>query len=141
MRPLLKKNALYSDETEMFRTPMEVQPGDTVTIRQLEGQSIVTGLRGSMEDHSMNYLIRKENIHFKRIYRSDSMNTMMELVRQGQGIILGPESFGEYYHVRAIPFTPPKVVDLNFISLRERAEEPAIRDFRKYLLEMAKAER
>ena len=87
----------------------------------------------------MNYLIRKENIHFRRIYRSDSMNTMMELVRQGQGIILGPESFGAYYHVRAIPFTPPKVVDLNFISLRERAEEPAIRDFRKYLLEAAKS--
>ncbi|MCR4653943.1 MAG: glycoside hydrolase family 13 protein [Eubacterium sp.] len=33
MRPLLKKNALYSDETEMFRTPMEAEPGDTVTIR------------------------------------------------------------------------------------------------------------
>jgi alpha-glucosidase len=33
MRPLLKKNALYSDETEMFRTPMEAKPGDRVTIR------------------------------------------------------------------------------------------------------------
>ena len=33
MRPLLKKNALYSDETEMFQKPMEPQPGDLVTIR------------------------------------------------------------------------------------------------------------
>ncbi len=140
--PILReKQCILTALPETHPELMQDFPGDTVTIRQLEGQSIVTGLRGSMEDHSMNYLIRKENIHFKRIYRSDSMNTMMELVRQGQGIILGPESFGEYYHVRAIPFTPPKVVDLNFISLRERAEEPAIRDFRKYLLEMAKTER
>jgi len=33
MRPLLKKNALYSDETEMFQKPMEPQPGDDVTLR------------------------------------------------------------------------------------------------------------
>lgn len=33
MRPLLKKKALYSDETEMFRSPMEPNPGDLVTIR------------------------------------------------------------------------------------------------------------
>ncbi len=33
MRPLLKKRALYSDETEMFRSPMEVMPEDEVVIR------------------------------------------------------------------------------------------------------------
>lgn len=33
MRPLLKKEALFSDETEMFRTPMEADPGQMVTIR------------------------------------------------------------------------------------------------------------
>ena len=33
MRPLLKKDALFSDETEMFRSPMEVMPGDMLTIR------------------------------------------------------------------------------------------------------------
>ena len=33
MRPLLKTKALYSDETEMFRSPMEPKPGDLVTIR------------------------------------------------------------------------------------------------------------
>ena len=33
MRPLLKKKALFSDETEMFRSPMEAWPGDLVTIR------------------------------------------------------------------------------------------------------------
>ena len=33
MRPLLKKNALFSDETEMFRSPMEPEPGDMLTIR------------------------------------------------------------------------------------------------------------
>ena len=33
MRPLLRKKALFSDETEMFRIPMEPNPGDLVTIR------------------------------------------------------------------------------------------------------------
>jgi len=33
MRTLLKKDALFSDETEMFRSPMESDPGDVVTIR------------------------------------------------------------------------------------------------------------
>ena len=33
MRGLLTKRALYSDETEMFQSPNEPEPGDTVTIR------------------------------------------------------------------------------------------------------------
>ena len=33
MRALLTKRALYSDETEMFQSPNEPEPGDTVTIR------------------------------------------------------------------------------------------------------------
>ena len=33
MRPLLKKEALFSDETEMFRKPMEADPGQMMTIR------------------------------------------------------------------------------------------------------------
>lgn len=136
--PILReRQCILVAQSETHPEFREAFPEDTVTIRQLEGQSIITGLRGSMEDHSMNYLIRTENIHFKRIYRSDGINTMMELVRQGQGIVMGPESFAEYFHVRAIPFTPEKLVDLNFITLRERSDEPAIQDFRRYLLEEA----
>ena len=33
MRALLNKRALYSDETEMFQSPCEPDPGDTVTVR------------------------------------------------------------------------------------------------------------
>lgn len=33
MRPVLNKRALFSDETEQFRTPFEPDPGDLVTIR------------------------------------------------------------------------------------------------------------
>ena len=33
MRPVLKKNALFSDGTSDYREPMEPEPGDTVTIR------------------------------------------------------------------------------------------------------------
>ena len=33
MRALFNKRALYSDETEMFQTPCEPEPGDVVTVR------------------------------------------------------------------------------------------------------------
>ena len=33
MRPVFNKRALYSDETAQYRTPMEPEPGDIVTVR------------------------------------------------------------------------------------------------------------
>ena len=33
MRPVFNKRALYSDETAQYRTPMESEPGDVVTVR------------------------------------------------------------------------------------------------------------
>ena len=33
MRPVFKPNALFSDETANYVTPMETDPGDIVTIR------------------------------------------------------------------------------------------------------------
>ena len=33
MRPVFNKRALYSDETAQYRTPMEPESGDIVTVR------------------------------------------------------------------------------------------------------------
>ena len=39
MRPVFKPNALFSDETRNYVTPMEPEPGDTVTIRFRSGKN------------------------------------------------------------------------------------------------------
>ena len=39
MRPVFKPNALFSDETGNYVTPMEPEPGDTVTIRFRAGKN------------------------------------------------------------------------------------------------------
>lgn len=44
MRPLLNTEALYSDETELFQSPMESEPGDLVTVRFRAAHNNVDGV-------------------------------------------------------------------------------------------------
>lgn len=107
---------------------------DTLSFSDLEGTSFITGLENSMEDRSLKQFCRHYGISLGKIYRSDGISTVMDLVRSGKGITLGPRSFASYFGVRAIPVEPVTYVSLNFICLRERSSAPEITLFKDHLI-------
>ena len=111
--------------------PRAKQP--SVTFRDLQDCTMISGLEDSAEDRSMRNFCRKFHISVKRIYRSDGIDTNMRLVRDGMGIALGPESFGDYFQVAAVPLEPETWVSLQFICLKSSLRRPEIRQLRDYL--------
>lgn len=107
---------------------------NTLSFSDLEGTSFITGLENSMEDRSLKQFCRDYGISLGKLYRSDGVSTIMDLVRSGKGITLGPRSFASYFGVRAIPVEPVTYASLNFICLRERASIPEITLFKNHLL-------
>lgn len=108
---------------------------DTMSFATLEGTSFITGLENSMEDRSLKQFCRDYGISLGKLYRSDGITTVMDLVRSGKGITLGPISFASYFGVRAIPVEPDTYVSLNFICLKERSAIPEILLFKNHLLQ------
>ena len=118
---MAKKNPL-SDRREL-------QIGD------LRGCTVMTGLENSMEDRVMRHDLRGSGMIFNRIYRSDGIETNINLVRSGKGILIGPESFADYYGVAAVPLSPKRITSLDFICLQRDAKRPAIAALREFLRE------
>lgn len=86
MRPLLRKQALYSDETEMFVTPMEPDPGDVVTIR----------FRTARNDADLVYLHHENDrlrMHFERTESDFDYYSVRVPVEE--------DSFAYYFEIRA----------------------------------------
>lgn len=108
---------------------------NSLSFSNLEGTSFITGLENSMEDRSLKQFCRDYGISLGKLYRSDGITTVMDLVRSGKGITLGPLSFASHFGVRAIPLEPVTYVSLNFICLKERASTPEIALFKKHLLQ------
>ena len=106
---------------------------NSVSYQDLQGCTMISGLEDSAEDRSMRNFCRKYHISLKRIYRSDGIDTNMRLVRDGMGIALGPESFGDYFQVAAVPLEPETWVSLQFICLKSSLRRPEIRQLRDYL--------
>lgn len=100
----------------------------------LHGCTVITGLEDSMEDRMLHYDCQHSGMTFNRIYRSDGIETNMNLLRSGKGIIIGPASFAEYYGVVAVPLTPPIKTSLDFICLQKNVMRPEIVALRKYLM-------
>ena len=75
----------------------------------------------------------EQNITWKRVIRSDSIDTVMKMVKSGSGIAIGPQSFAEYYGVMAVPLVPARQDSLYFACLKSKKKEPEIRDFQRYL--------
>ena len=138
-----------SDHSEYFSLPLirEVQcilmaPENplahkkTLRFQDLEGSTMISGLEQSSEARLLREMVRKYDIHLRRVYRSDGIDTVMQLVRSGRGLILGPRSFAAYYGVSAVPLTPRTEASLQFICLKERAGRREIREFRDYLLSL-----
>lgn len=110
----------------------------SISVKELQGCTMMSGLEDSAEDRAMKSICRRHHISVSRVYRSDGIETNMQLVREGVGIALGPESFAEYFHVAAVPLDPELRVSLQFVCLRDSLKRPETRQFRDYLLSIKK---
>ena len=116
----------------MRRDDPRAQKGE-IRFDELNGCALVTGLENTMEDRTLRVLCRKYGFTPKRLYRSDSMKTNMDLLRSGKGVIIGPQSFAAYFDVAAVPLAPHVSASLDFICLRKNAERHEIATLRRYL--------
>ncbi len=111
---------------------------DSLSFRDLQGCTMISGLEDSAEDRSMRSAIRKYHITVNRVFRSDGIDTSMRLVREGMGVSLGPASFADYFRVRAVPLEPETWVSLQFICLQSSLKRGEIKRFRDYLTELCR---
>ena len=95
--------------------------------------TMLTGLEHSVEDRLLRRTYGEQNITWKRVIRSDSIDTVMKMVKSGSGIAIGPKSFAEYYGVTAVPLVPARQDSLYFACLKSKKKEPEIREFQRYL--------
>ena len=107
----------------------------SLAIEDLEGATMISGLENSAEDRQLKEICSKYSITLKRIYRSDGIETNMNLVRSGVGVVLGPESFARYFNVAAVPLDPETEASLRFVCLKNLLQRREIRQFRDYLVE------
>ena len=108
---------------------------ESLSFRELQGATMISGLENSSEDKILRETCRKYGLTLNRVFRSDGIETNMNLVRSGKGIALGPKSFADFYHVSAVELTPPMDITLKFICLKNSLKRNEILLFRDYLLE------
>ena len=114
---------------------------ETISFRDLQGATMISGLEDSAEDRSMRTAMKRNHVTINRVYRSDGIETSMRLVREGLGIALGPSSFGSYFRVKAIPLEPELWVSLQFVCQQADLKRPEIRRFKDYLIELCRKTR
>lgn len=105
----------------------------SMSIKELQGATMITGLENSSEDKTLKEIFRKNGVTLNRMFRSDGIETNMNMVRSGKGVALGPKSFAEFYQVAAVEITPPLDITLKFICLKENLKRNEILLFRDYL--------
>lgn len=96
---------------------------------------MLTGLEHSVEDRLLRKTYGEQNITWKRVIRSDSIDTVMKMVKSGSGIAIGPKSFAEYYGVTAVPLVPARAGQSLFClpEIKEkRAGNPGISEVSDY---------
>lgn len=108
------------------------------SFRELQGCTMITGLEDSAEDRILKNVCRKYDITPSRVIRSDGIETNMKLVRNGKGLVLGPQSFAAYYQVAAVAMRPRTEISLNFICLNNRIKQGEFLIFRDYLVNICK---
>ena len=111
---------------------------NSLAFRDLQGCTMISGLEDSAEDRSMKNALRKFHISIKRVYRTDGIDTSMQLVRDGMGIAMGPASFADYFNVKAVPLEPETWISLQFICPQASLSQPVIKRFREYLTEICR---
>ena len=106
------------------------------SFEDLRGCAIIAATQDFMEAQVLKRTLQKHGVVPGRTYRLDGVETSMDMVRNGTGIILGPKSFAEYYGVCAVPLWPPFEESLSFVCLQENKNHVALKALRKYLLEI-----
>ena len=127
---------MYLWSEEMFLVVPEDHPlaqKKNATIMDCREYTMLTGLEHSVEDRLLRKTYGEQNIAWKRVIRSDSIDTVMKMVKSGSGIAIGPKSFAEYYGVTAVPLVPARQDSLYFACLKSKKKEPEIREFQRYL--------
>lgn len=112
---------------------------DSLTLQELQGCAMISGLENSAEDRMMKSTCNAFNIVLSRVYRSDGIETNMDLVRSGKGIIFGPQSFADYYRISAVDLLPETEVTLRFICLKSSLKRREVSQFLKHLISVCKA--
>ena len=64
----------------------------SISLYELQGCAITSGLEGSAEESTLLETCRRHGITLNRVYRSDGVETSMNLVRSGRCVALGPAS-------------------------------------------------
>ena len=105
----------------------------SLKVADLAGLPMISGLENSSEARLLKETLHRHGISFSRIYRSDSIDTVMNLVRAGRGVVLGPRSFAAHFGVKAVPLDPESYASLQFICTKEKTEQAELRDFRLHL--------
>ncbi len=118
------------------RAPLAAR--ERLSLRELEGATVISGLENSAEDRQLKELCSRHGFTPQRIYRSDSIETNMSLVRSGVGVVLGPQSFSRYYNVAAVPLEPDTEASLRFVCLRNLLQRREIRQMRDYLIRVCR---
>ena len=127
---------MYLWSEEMFLVVPEDHPlaqKKNASIMDCREYTMLTGLEHSVEDRLLRKTYGEQNITWKRVIRSDSIDTVMKMVKSGSGIAIGPKSFAEYYGVTAVPLVPARQDSLYFACLKSKKKEPEIREFQRYL--------
>ena len=98
----------------------------------LQGCNMISGLENSAEDRMLRRTCQEYGISLSRVYRSDGIETNMRLVRDGMGVVLGPESFILLRRVgRAAAPGDLCIAEIHLPA--ERHEKKDVQLFRSYL--------
>lgn len=130
---LVVRDLICEDQCILMSWDDPLNQFDTLALPQLQGCTIITSLAGSREDRTIKMLCAKSGIIPKRIYRSDSIDMIMDLVRKGKGITIGPQSFASYYGVSSVIMQPITSVYIKFICLDQSKRRTEIVQIQQYL--------
>ena len=109
---------------------------ERVSFDILRDHTLIAAPEASLESTVLDRILQDHGITPGRMYRLDGVDTSMEMVRAGTGIVLGPASFADHYGVRAVPLYPPFAESLSFVCLRENKDRAGLKAFREYLMKM-----
>lgn len=111
---------------------------NSVDFGQLRSRTLITTPENSVESQVTLWTLQRHGVTPGRLYRLDVTDTVMDLVRAGKGVALGPRSAAEYYGLRAVPLDPPMEESLSFICLRENQNRTALRQLRCHLQDICR---
>ncbi len=139
-RPEFYTHALVRERQCVLTSPQDPRAErESLSLQDLQGCAMISGLENSAEDRILKETCKQFSIAFRRVYRSDGIETSMNLVRSGRGIVLGPQSFAEYYRVAAVPLVPAEEASLRFICLRSSLKRREVHQFLEHLLSVCAA--